>query len=155
MFRGGRWIRCVRQRAPRRGAVPQSRQGRAKPLRHEAILLLPRPLDPPPCASPSSRGTRLLSAIARLGARNPPAVARRRDDDPRGSREIRQPAATCRWMCRASFVNRYIHRTLALPYATRSSLLLRLFSFDLPGDTIGQSNNINHHGTLTFEFSSR
>jgi len=41
VLRGGRWIRCVRQRAPRRGTVPQSRQGRAKPLRHEALLSLP------------------------------------------------------------------------------------------------------------------
>lgn len=38
MFRGGRRIRCIWQRTPCGGAVPQSRQGRTKPLRHEALL---------------------------------------------------------------------------------------------------------------------
>lgn len=52
VFRGGRWIRCVRQRAPRRGTVPQSRQGRAKPLRpFIASDSAPQPLPPRSTAS--------------------------------------------------------------------------------------------------------
>jgi len=104
VLRGGRWIRCVRQRAPRRGTMPQSRQGRAKPLRHEALLLLPIPrrrrrflLGLPPRVPPRSRGSRVLSAIPQQIARGPASTARHGDDDrSRGSREIRRSAASCR-----------------------------------------------------------
>ena len=41
MFWGRRWIRCIWQRTPCGGAMPQSRQGRTKPLRHEALFFGP------------------------------------------------------------------------------------------------------------------
>lgn len=122
VFRGGRWIWCGRQRTPRRGTVPQSRQGRAKPLRHEDLLLLlifrrcspRRLLDPPSRVSPSFR-THVLFTIPQQDIWNPLSVTRHANDLQRGSREIHQSAASCRWLCPAPLINHYIHHCTLPP----------------------------------------
>lgn len=115
VFRGGRWIRCVRQRAPRRGTVPQSRQGRAKPLRHEALLFLPMP----PLPRRPLRPNRRIHLVAvphdchECARRAPPAVARRRGDR---RNETRGPAgSTCCRLCPTSPSNHHIHHLTPPP----------------------------------------
>lgn len=118
VFRGGRWIRCVRQRAPRRGTVPQSRQGRAKPLRHEALLYhpIPRRRLPPPL-----RGAPVLASLPSIRGiersrdydnfRNLHRVEYRADDRSRGRPGFhrRSAASSCRSCRDASLINRRIH----------------------------------------------
>lgn len=157
VFRGGRWIRCVRQRAPRRGTVPQSRQGRAKPLRHENLLLLPifcrcsprRLLGPPPRVSPSSRRSHVLFTIPQQDARNPLSVVRHGDDRSRGSREIHQSAASCRWLCPAPLINHHIHHCTLPPPSHKPPVLyftpFIFFPIPIGTQSWAKCNKINHY----------